>query len=960
MAACVGAWAQYTATTLEDTGLHAIDISNPVSPVRVCNCDTSSYALDIAISGNYAYVANGHNGLQVIDISNPANPAKVGNYNTGGYSVGVAVSGNYVYVATMENGLVVCHVDMTPPVDVTINDAKKQVDNTRVNLSEAVITAFGDGYFYIENENRTSGIRVELEQHSRDVGDIVEILGIMKTDENGERYISASSVETTGIGSIAPLGMTNKALGGGDFGNPATGVGQRGATGGTGLNNIGLLVRTTGAVSYIDAHTFTIDDGSGVNIRCEMPFNILASTAWQYVAVSGISSIVKNADAYDRLLRVTSVQPIHSGAPEGVTGRWVTTRTSCPGCGDGGALLSQCGSEITSTTIGITEWEAHIEGNRITGYFIRGDGERGDFFYDHNGDELTGELTIYGSTIPHAYHRVSPDPVSPYIGRPKVLSATCDGTAIDITWDRPVGGGTAFAIIGQGIFLDAYECCDYDQSFYDPSSNSYHLALLPTVQLIPGFEYTVFLGTGNIAYWTDPYGVPAWDSPTDAYSFVFTLPGTPPEPPAWVFGGEVKYGDPPYIRCQWPNGAASLRLYESADGVNWSPTSIVFQQRNEPFVHGEAIINESNGYYRVTSVGWSGEESLPSEVVHARPSEIEQYGVAIEYPSDGQTNIPTAPTFRWHPNWQQSASVKYYVLDVDTMQDSHFETTWITRTTDPSAPTSVTYGQTQGVETWLAAPGPLSPNEDCFFLICAIDTENWIFASGRNYFSTGLGSISCRSAKALPDGSWVHIKNRAVVTASRTNDFYIEDPNRSSGILVMKQGHGFTKGMRVSIEGPINTLDSGERYIQAQYTFSDSQGTIEPLGITNRALGGGDWNYLPGYLWPNTLGGQVGVKDGFGLNNIGLLVRVWGRVTAAGVNTNEGFAWGYVDDGSNIEDGSGYKGVYWMAPAWIALPQIDSYISITGISSCRKLGDNIVRKVNVPYADGIVKIAGPP
>ena len=35
----------------------------------------------------------------MIDVSNPANPQRVGGYDTSGYAHGVAVSGNYAYVA---------------------------------------------------------------------------------------------------------------------------------------------------------------------------------------------------------------------------------------------------------------------------------------------------------------------------------------------------------------------------------------------------------------------------------------------------------------------------------------------------------------------------------------------------------------------------------------------------------------------------------------------------------------------------------------------------------------------------------------------------------------------------------------------------------------------------------------------------------------------------------------------
>ena len=64
-------------------------------------------AYGVAVSGNYAYVADLTAGLQVIDVSNPANPQRVGGYDTSGSALGVAVSGNYAYVADGPWGLLI-------------------------------------------------------------------------------------------------------------------------------------------------------------------------------------------------------------------------------------------------------------------------------------------------------------------------------------------------------------------------------------------------------------------------------------------------------------------------------------------------------------------------------------------------------------------------------------------------------------------------------------------------------------------------------------------------------------------------------------------------------------------------------------------------------------------------------------------------------------------------------------
>jgi hypothetical protein len=64
-----------------------IDISNPSSPREVGAYDTPGSAVDVAVSGSYAYVADGGAGLRVIDVSNPSSPREVGFYDTPGWAL---------------------------------------------------------------------------------------------------------------------------------------------------------------------------------------------------------------------------------------------------------------------------------------------------------------------------------------------------------------------------------------------------------------------------------------------------------------------------------------------------------------------------------------------------------------------------------------------------------------------------------------------------------------------------------------------------------------------------------------------------------------------------------------------------------------------------------------------------------------------------------------------------------
>ena len=91
------------------------------------SCDTPGAACGVALSGDYAYVADGDSGLRVISVVDPANPAEVGHCETPGNAIGVAVSGSYAYVAGLDSGLrVISIADPAHPVETGYCDTPSQ------------------------------------------------------------------------------------------------------------------------------------------------------------------------------------------------------------------------------------------------------------------------------------------------------------------------------------------------------------------------------------------------------------------------------------------------------------------------------------------------------------------------------------------------------------------------------------------------------------------------------------------------------------------------------------------------------------------------------------------------------------------------------------------------------------------------------------------------------------------
>ena len=214
-------------------------------------------------------------------------------------------------------------------VAVDVFGAKTKPDDMEVQLVGKVVSrAFpSEDVFYIQEPDRACGIKVLDSADAAAVapGDLVGVTGIMKTDAAGERYVEASATDVTGsTDPPVPLTMVNRSVGGaGRFDNAGTGAGQIGAVNATGLNNIGLLVRTAGRVTEVGAGYFCIDDGSpaeGVGqprrIRVDNPTGHTPAVG-DFASVTGVSSLTDQGTTEPpaRLLKLEKVSDLHSICP---------------------------------------------------------------------------------------------------------------------------------------------------------------------------------------------------------------------------------------------------------------------------------------------------------------------------------------------------------------------------------------------------------------------------------------------------------------------------------------------------------------------------------------------------------------------------------------------------------------------------------------------------------------------
>ena len=67
-------------------GLRVIDVRVPAAPLEVGSLDTPGFAVDLAVSGCHAFVADASNhSVRVIDVSMPSAPDEVGFHDTGNF-----------------------------------------------------------------------------------------------------------------------------------------------------------------------------------------------------------------------------------------------------------------------------------------------------------------------------------------------------------------------------------------------------------------------------------------------------------------------------------------------------------------------------------------------------------------------------------------------------------------------------------------------------------------------------------------------------------------------------------------------------------------------------------------------------------------------------------------------------------------------------------------------------------
>lgn len=211
--------------------------------------------------------------------------------------------------------------------------------------------------------------------------------------------------------------------------------------------------------------------------------------------------------------------------------------------------------------------------------------------------------------------------------------------------------------------------------------------------------------------------------------------------------------------------------------------------------------------------------------------------------------------------------------------------------------------------------------------------------------------IPISAAKGLADGTMVEVEGAvdALFGSDAPPRFYIQETNSRTGIQVRCDGYLPEMLLSGPFAGQMATdAATHERYIQMPGDWNTTGArSTRTVALTLDDLGG------------EGAGLQEGVHQGLGLNSVGTLVKIAGRVT--GKSTDGLFV--YVSDGSGPDDGGGIPGVRVDLSAIAAAsrpnPADGSFVIVTGISTMYELNGQYHRCVRTRSAQDFVVAVAP-
>lgn len=227
-------------------------------------------------------------------------------------------------------------------------------------------------------------------------------------------------------------------------------------------------------------------------------------------------------------------------------------------------------------------------------------------------------------------------------------------------------------------------------------------------------------------------------------------------------------------------------------------------------------------------------------------------------------------------------------------------------------------------------------------------TMIWVTARNNDNDAPAYAAVDLPLLRNLPDtplfpleNGWAGVElSGLVVSAVFPSGFYAQTPGRTGGVFV-QGGSGAAPGDRVTVCGWLSTRGSERVVLLNEPLEKTSSGAPpRPLSVRCSDVGGGRMGkYTPG------------TRDGKGISNTGLLIRV------AGVLRSEGNRL-YVDDGSApVNDAASVRGLKVsteLLGSPVVFPPAGSFVVLTGVSGTEETSGGIIPVIRVRGQSDIV------
>jgi hypothetical protein len=278
----------YVTSVIYRGGLSVFDLSDPRTPIEIGFLQLLDGALDVAVEGETAYVADDEAGLQAIDVSDPEAPVALGRLATSASSAWALTTANglaYVLNRTRLGNLVIVDLSIpTTPIEVgttTVSDAAYAPE----------VAVVGDLAYVTVGEE---GIR------AIDVANPAAPVEISAIDTPGY------AVDVTGVDSVAYIADDDTGLRIVDFAKPAVPVEI------SAIDTPG----SAAAVEVVNGLAYVADWDSGLRVidvsNPEAPVEIGAiDTPGQASDVAVVGGVAYVADGYSGLRIIDISNPEH-------------------------------------------------------------------------------------------------------------------------------------------------------------------------------------------------------------------------------------------------------------------------------------------------------------------------------------------------------------------------------------------------------------------------------------------------------------------------------------------------------------------------------------------------------------------------------------------------------------------------------------------------------------------------